>query len=151
MLPNVSKRAVARVKQPLPVPAQCPYCEGPVAIVRHEDIYHGRTYGPWPFVYRCAPCDAHVGMHPETDIPLGRLATKDLRDSKAREKRFFEQLWKPQGATVYMTRAEAYEWLATAMAMPADGCHWGWFDLAETRMAGMLCREKLQNLKGREA
>ena len=47
---NPSRRATARVKNPLPAPTTCPYDGGPVEIVNNSAIY-GREYGEWPWAF----------------------------------------------------------------------------------------------------
>lgn len=139
-LPYISRKALSRVTNPLPVPTACPYCGGPIELVSHMDVY-GREYGNWPYVYRCSPCDAHVGLHPDTDIPLGTLANSELRSERAKQKAHFERLWK----SGKMTRTGAYRWLAVQMNLSPDDCHWGIFTLEQCRMAGALCQLKANN------
>lgn len=137
-LPYVSRKALSRVTNPLPVPTSCPYCGGSIKLVSHMEVY-GREYGNWPYVYRCAPCDAHVGLHPDTDIPLGTLANGELRSERARNKAHFERLWKGG----HMSRTGAYRWLADQMRLSKDDCHWGVFSVEQCRIAGNLCVKKL--------
>src|SRR5690606_31465936 len=80
-LPYISRQALHRVKDWMPPPSCCPYCGGPVRLVKNCEIYRGRAYGAWPYAYWCQPCDAFVGLHPETDLPLGTLADRELREA----------------------------------------------------------------------
>lgn len=123
-LPYVSRRALKRVKNPLPVPKVCPYCNGPVALVENSAIYWGKSYGEWPYAFLCRPCDAYVGLHPDTDIPLGTLANKDLREDRKWAKSLFHKLMDERG----WDRTAMYEWLAGEMKIPVGECHFGWFD-----------------------
>ena len=123
---NPSRRAIARVKNPLPTPTECPYCAGKVSIVNNSEIY-GRAYGEWPWAYRCGGCGAYVGMHPFTAIPLGTLADAPTRQARSRAKDAFNPLWQ----SGQMTRSEAYAWLAARLGIATAACHIGWFD-AET-------------------
>ena len=125
---NPSRRAIARVRDPLPAPTTCPHCGGPVKIVKNSTIY-GRDYGDWPWAYLCKPCDAYVGMHPYTNIPLGTLAKKAVRDARNYTKTEFNALW------LYAKdrrgeRTKAYEWLANQLGMTTAECHFGLFDEA---------------------
>lgn len=134
---NPSRSATARVTNPLPVPTVCPYCDGAVELVNNSEIY-GRSYGEWPWAYRCADddCDAYVGLHPQTAIPLGTLANAQLRQGRKDAKAAFNPIWK-QGE---MTRSEAYRWLAGALNIADVGqCHIGWFDLAMCRQVTRQC------------
>ncbi len=112
-----------RVRDPLPPPNDCPYCNGLVQIVNNEEIY-GNPFGEWPWAYRCKPCDAYVGMHPQTDIPLGKLADKATRSARKLAKGVFNPLWQ-RGM---ITRNEAYILLANHLNIPVAQCHFGWFD-----------------------
>lgn len=126
---NPSKRAMARVKDPLPAPVKCDYCMGDVKIVNHIEIY-GRVFGEWPWVYQCIDCNSYVGMHPFTNIPLGTMADKRLRDARIEAKRPFNLLWSKK-----MTRSEAYKALAKHMGKKPGTCHFGMFTLEECNVA----------------
>ena len=137
---NPSKKAIARVKDPLPIPTICRYCNGDVRIVGHAAIYNGRTYGEWPWVYRCECCGARVGMHPYTNLPLGTLADDKLREVRNICKKPFEQLW--QGAGI-MGRTEAYRWLAEQLGKSVAQCHFGLFEADECERARTVCEIRL--------
>lgn len=144
---NPSKTAIARVKDPLPVPTICRYqgCGGDVRIVGHAAIYGGRTYGDWPWVYCCQACGARVGMHPFTNLPLGTLADEALRARRNECKKPFEQLWRRE----WMGRTDAYRWLGRAMGKSVAQCHFGLFEADECDKAHTLCLLKLQELEDR--
>lgn len=139
---NPSKSAIARVKDPAPPPEICQYCnQEHVEITHHYEIY-GKPYGNWPWVYRCTVCNAMVGMHPFTNIPLGTLADLSTRKARMWVKNVFNPIWK----SGQMTRSEAYEWLADAMGIPKERCHFGMFTLDECNTAlSILRRSKCQN------
>lgn len=138
-LPFVSRRALKRVKSPAPIPTACPYCQGAVELTSHAEVYNGREYSDWPYIYLCRPCDAYVGVHPKTDIPLGTLANRELREARKQEKPNFEKLWH----TPEM-RTRAYEWLAGEMGLTVGECHWGMFTVEQCRRAGAICRSVRQ-------
>lgn len=127
---NPSRKALKRVRNPLPAPTTCPHCSADVRIATHQEIY-GRDYGEWPWVYLCTGCSAYVGMHPFTNIPLGTLATEEIRNARKRCKIPFERLYKSGG----MSRTEAYAALAVALNIPAAECHFGWFDIEMCKRA----------------
>lgn len=135
---KVNRTAVKRVLNHLPTPTACPYCGGAVKIVNNAEIY-GAAYGKWPWMYACEKkgCDAHVGMHPETAIPLGTLARKELREARKSAKNLFQGLWMNGGM---MNRTEAYSWLADKMNIPYAACHFGWFTIEQ-------CAEATTHLK----
>lgn len=143
---NPSKRAINRVKEPLPKPTECPFCRDPqtgepypgsVEIAHHMDIY-GKVYGDWPWVYRCQYCDARTGMHPYTDIPLGTLADQKTRIARTQCKKHFEKLWRYNDSP--LTRKQAYRWLADQMGIPVSECHFGWFSAERCYRARDICK-----------
>ena len=136
-LPHVSRRALRRVKNPLPAPESCPYCAGRVELVSNAVIYR-REYGSWPYLYLCAACDAYVGLHPDTDIPLGTLANLELREARKESKALFFEALEIHG----IGRTEAYRRLADAMGIPVGECHFGWFDLERCRMASEVLSQR---------
>ncbi len=127
---NPSRRAIARVRNPLPAPTVCPHCGAPVEIVNNAAIY-GRSYGEWPWAYACDGadgdgCGAYVGMHPFTAIPLGTLADAPTRDARKKAKDAFNPLWQEKR----MSRTAAYQWLAGSLGIAnVEECHIGWFDV----------------------
>ena len=121
-----SRRATARVPDPMPVPTECPYCAGPVTLERNAVVY-GRDYGDWPWLYRCVPCDAYVGLHPFTAIPLGTLATRPMREARKRAKAAFQAFWRDRG----MSRSEAYRWASQTLSIPPAQMHVGMFDVEQ--------------------
>lgn len=125
-----SPQHMARVKNKLPAPEKCPYCECSVRIANNSEIY-GNSYGDWPWSYMCIRCDAYVGMHPYTHIPLGTLANKALRDARNRAKTPFNRLWQPSTKK----RAAAYQALAAHLGIDVDQCHFGFFDEATCNKA----------------
>ena len=139
---NPSRRAIARVKNPLPAPTKCPYCDGAVKLVTNDHIY-GRLYGDWPWTYLCAApdCDAYVGLHPQTAIPLGTLANAELRGWRKRAKAAFNPLW--QAPEAELSRSAAYSWLASALDVEnVEACHIGWFDVQTCMRVIEVCRAR---------
>lgn len=102
-----------------------------VEIAHHTQVYRGKEYDEWPWLYRCPKCDARVGMHPFTAIPLGTLADKALRDTRRACKQPFELLWQHKR----MTRTEAYAALAMHMGVDMALCHFGLFDTQQCKTA----------------
>lgn len=127
---NPSRKAAARVLNPLPAPTVCDKCGGEVIVSHHKEVY-GRVYSDWPWMYRCPACDSSVGMHPFTSIPLGTLANRELRDLRKSCKYPFERIWQ----SGEMTRSEAYEALAKHLGISVESCHFGWFDQHQCRAA----------------
>lgn len=126
---NPSRRATARVKNPLSVPDNCPNCGSKVWIGSNATIY-GKEFGEWPWALMCTGCDSYVGLHPFTGIPLGTLATPEIRAARKKAKAAFNPLWEGDGAP--MTRTAAYEWLAAALGIEnTEECHIAWFGVEQ--------------------
>lgn len=146
-LPYVSRRAIKRVRAPLPTPETCDCCgSGAVVLTKNSEVYRGRSFGYWPFVYLCKHCGAYVGLHPGTDIPLGTLADKRLRDARKRGKAAFLEILD----ALDLPREQAYRWLAHKLEIPEQECHWGWFGLNRTWRASAICISELDRI-AREA
>lgn len=138
---NPSRRATARVKNPLPIPTVCNICgEEAVRESSHMEIY-GRVYSDWPYNYLCECCGAYVGMHPFTNIPLGTLADTELRDLRKHSKYYFNKIWEEE---CLLSRSDAYVELAKLMGIPAEQCHFGWFDKDQCRLAMEVCQDYLR-------
>ncbi|HDR9163662.1 TPA: hypothetical protein QDB28_004066 [Burkholderia vietnamiensis] len=136
---NPSRRATARVKDPLPAPTSCPHCGAVVGIVNNKAIY-GRPYGEWPWAYMCidARCRSYVGMHPFTSIPLGTLADEATRAARKQAKALFMPLYE----SGHMTRTEAYAWLAGRLGIALEKCHFGWFSAADCACVEWIINNK---------
>lgn len=132
---NPSKKATARVRDPQTVPAACSFCSESVVIKHHTDVYGGRVFSDWPWMYVCEGCGARVGMHPFTNIPLGTLADKATRDARTACKPVFERLFQ----SGRMTRTDAYAWLAMRLGITAAQCHFGLFDRHTCECARRIC------------
>lgn len=103
----------------------CPYCNGPSTMVEGDYVYPHRPDLYHKLFYICDPCDARVGCHPKTNVPLGRLANASLRRAKSKAHEAFDPLWKLK---LFKSRSKAYNWLSTTLAIPPKDCHIGMFD-----------------------
>jgi len=139
---NPSKTATARVRNPLPAPTKCPFCDQCTVKIVHHDYVYGRVYGEWPWVYMCKACWAYVGIHPFTNIPLGTLADGALRKARKNCKDPFEQIY----LSKKMTRDEAYMGLAEHFGIPKEECHFGWFNIEQCEMARAWSVEVLKGV-----
>ena len=138
-LPYVDERAVKRVEDRLLPPTVCNVCHSNnVHLVCNEEIY-GKPYGKWPYAYLCRDCRSYVGVHYQTDIPLGTLADATLRAARKHYKQFFVELCSQRKATL----GDMYRWLAAKMEIPLTECHWGLFDVDRCVLAGKICQEEL--------
>lgn len=109
-----------------PVKIDCPYCGKRATFYPSSAHVYSRDFGP---IYRCVPCDAHVGCHPHSHRPLGRLADAGLRKAKMAAHRAFDPLWQ----SGRMRRKEAYRWLADQLGIEPNLCHIGLFDVLQCR------------------
>lgn len=137
---KLSESAAKRVLHPLPIPTDCPYCQSPVKAVENKVIFR-KPFGEWPYIYLCQnrECQAHVGMHPGTNIPLGTLANTATRKARVRAKDLFQGYLM---GVCKMTRSEAYGWLAARLNIPVASCHFAWFDLNTCNMACYVLTEE---------
>jgi hypothetical protein len=107
----------------------CPYCSaGATFLASSAQLYaSGKNYGP---MWACLPCKAWVGCHPHGRKPLGRLANAELRAAKQRAHADFDPIWR-RG---YVSRSEAYRYLAERMALRRQQTHIGMFDVEQCRL-----------------
>ena len=136
-LPHVSRNALARVRDRIEPPKQCHCCGGPVKLTNNSEIYNGHSFGDWPFVYRCTQCQAYVGLHPDTDLPLGVMADRATIKARKEAKAAFQTLTQERFAG---KRGDAYAWLARALGIAPSICHFGMFNLQQAGRAGEVCR-----------
>lgn len=111
----------------------CPYCTGFSERVDGTAIYPHRPDLAHKVFYRCAPCDAYVGCHPNSTVPLGTLANAELRRWRARLHAVFDPVW--QNAGFPGGRRLAYRRLARLMNLAPDDCHIALFDKDQCREA----------------
>lgn len=120
---------------------KCPYCGAEVSLKDAQFIYHTNKSKNWGKVWVCdnyPNCDAYVGCHPGTTIPLGRLANARLRTLKAEAHKQFDPLWK----SGLMSRRSAYKWLSDMLDIPVEDCHIGMFDVSMCQKVIHLCRKQ---------
>lgn len=118
-------------------PLLCPYCDEISERVTGDVIYPHRRDLYQKNFYLCRPCDAYVGCHPGSDVPLGRLANAELRKAKSAAHAAFDPKWK----SGKLKRKNAYAWLADKLGIPRNDCHIGMFDVKKCREVVMACRE----------
>lgn len=113
---------MAEITNALAPPTSCDNCRSlQVELITNDKIY-GRQYGKWPFVYRCNSCNATVGCHPNTYIPLGLMADKATRLLRKDAHTAFDPLWR----SGLMSRSRAYQWLAEQLQIDVGACHISW-------------------------
>lgn len=113
-------------------------CGQPAQLVTGQEVYPDRKdLRSLPF-WRCIPCRAHVGCHPGTTRPLGRLANMRLRSLRMRVHDALDPHWKShKGKTIKLgaVRRNVYRRLAAAMKLSDRECHVGMFNEEQCQKA----------------
>ena len=117
----------------------CGYCEGKPSLVDSSKVYK-KSYGN---IWLCE-CGARVGVHKQSNEPLGRLADKELRGFKKLAHAAFDPMW---DCRVTGSRKKAYAWLANEMGMTKDRCHIGMMDVEQCKWIIDLCKEQKNEIR----
>lgn len=117
---------------------KCQYCEQDAELVDGEKMYPHVPRLAGKKFWRCVPCNAHVGCHPGTENPLGRIANAELRRAKMAAHAAFDQIWN----SGEVKRRDAYRWLADQLGMKKKLCHIGWFDVNTCKRVVELCKSR---------
>ena len=124
---------------------RCPYC-GANAKLRPASVVYGEmTLDNHAYVYVCdryPACDAYVGAHAESKLPMGTLANGDLRNKRIRAHRAFDQLWK----SGRMTKKEAYRWLQMQFGLPREQAHIAMFGEYMCERVIRECTQKAEKM-----
>ena len=121
-------------------PIVCDHCQSPNIKLEKNAVIYGKDYGNWPLVWYCYHCDAAVGCHKNTDIPLGKMAGKKIRMARAKAHQVFDPIWKQKNAKY--TRKEAYSWLAKQLGIAVQDCHIAWFDATMCDKVIQICNNR---------
>lgn len=101
---------------------RCPYCGSPVVYRSADGIYHDNRNDTMLYVCSRYPeCDSYVRVHAGTKIPVGSLANHELRSLRRTAHHYFDQLYE----CGYMSKQEAYQWLADLIMAPLSEAHIG--------------------------
>ena len=102
---------------------RCPYCGSPVTYRSADGIYKDNSRGTMLYVCSHYPeCDAYVRVHTGTNIPVGTMADRKLRKLRNEAHKHFSKLIRDD----YMTKQEAYQWLAGLLGAPQREAHIGY-------------------------
>lgn len=120
----------------------CQYCGNPAVYESSAVIYGGRDYG---MIYRCAPCNAYVGVHKGTTTPLGTLANAALREDRKLAHYMFDPAWQdlikesttPTERSII--RKAAYQVLADELGISVEKCHIAMFDSDQCARVAEIC------------
>lgn len=102
---------------------RCPYCGSPAVLRSADGIYYDNSRDMKLYVCKNYPqCDSYVRVHAGTNIPAGTMANRRLRALRAEAHRYFDRLYK----SGYMTKDDAYHWLAGILDAPLSQAHIGY-------------------------
>lgn len=120
----------------------CQYCGGR-ARRRPDSVVRGsKAKGVLLYVCERYPaCDAYVGVHKDTLLPLGTLANRSLREKRRRAHEVFDTLWQ----SGMMTRSGAYAWLRATFSLSVAKGHIGLFSESMCEVLIAACEAYLQN------
>ena len=101
---------------------RCPYCGSHSILKNAEGIYKNNSRDTMLYVCKNYPvCDSYVRVQSGTKIPMGTMANGELRRLRTEAHWNFDQLYK-RG---YMTKDDAYRWLASILCVPLNQAHIG--------------------------
>lgn len=120
-----------KIQDALPAPEQCDACCSVNIELTTNDKIYGRIYGNWPYVFYCNDCKAAVGCHPNTHVPLGRMADRATRQLRKKAHSEFDKLWR----SGLMQRTKAYAWLSLQLGVEKSQCHISWFSIDQLNKA----------------
>ena len=102
---------------------RCPYCGSSVVYRSADEIYRDNSKGTMLYVCsRYTECDSYVRVHAGTNIPVGSMANHELRTLRRTAHRYFDQLYE----SGYMSKQDAYQWLADLIMAPLSEAHIGY-------------------------
>lgn len=120
---------------------QCPYCGAITNLTTGAEVYPRLRKVRRNQFFICRPCKAWVGCH-DDGRPLGTPATAELRSARKRAHDLFDRLW--QGR--FMTRSQAYSWLADTLGVHQRDAHIGQATLAQCRLITQAAAAQLNHL-----
>jgi len=127
------------------MPVICQYCHRPAELSSGAQEYPDHPHLARKKVWVCRFCDARVGCHDDTDVPLGSLADGKLRAARQAGHGAFDTLWREMwctnGGSEQQARSTAYAWLADQLGIPAEQCRFAGLEYEMCLRATLICRE----------
>ena len=120
-------------------PCRCDNCGSKRIACTDNKVLYGKNQGKWPVIWYCYDCKAAVSCHPDSQIPMGKMATQAVRSLRRKAHKVFDKIFKKH----YMTRTDAYAWLANNMSIPRNECHISNFDEKQCELVIYLARQYL--------
>jgi hypothetical protein len=138
---------------------RCPYCRSWSTPATGAELYPHRADLAEKKFFECRPCDAFVGVHVSTGLPLGTLANAELRKLRSAAHRAFDPVWQDAAFTKWQAQASkttskplayftpqfrtaAYARLAKLLDITVENCHIGCFDATQCRRVIDLCNSR---------
>ncbi len=109
-------------------PIICPYCHA-VANLEDSSKVYGKSYGPLYICSNFPKCNSFVGVHKNSNKPLGSLANEELRFWRKKAHSTLDPFW--QNKTI--KRSEAYELVQTALGLPKEKAHIAMLDVDQCK------------------
>lgn len=121
---------------------KCIYCDKKTKAVKGEVLYGTKHKLSNKEFYYCEPCQAWVGMHENTNKPLGTPAKADLRKKRLTAHSVFDKIWRDDNFLnegISKQRKLAYQWLAKNLDIDQHNCHIGNFDIDQCNKTIYMC------------
>ena len=121
----------------------CPYCRAKATLHPASYVY-GESAIPGNYLYVCdryPACDAYVGAHKKSKLPMGSLANGDLRHKRIEAHKAFNWLWK----SGLMTRNQAYIWMQAKLGLNKQQAHIAKFSDYMCEQLISICSEAKEN------
>ena len=122
----------------------CRYC-GARAALRPSSVVYGEHTKNDGYLYICdryPKCDAYVGAHQKSRLPMGTLANGDLRHKRIEAHKVFDRMWR----SGLMTKGQAYKWIQTKFYLNEKQAHIGMFSEYMCNQLIAACNEMYRNL-----
>lgn len=114
---------------------RCWYCKGTASLQPDSVVFGEHARGVQLYVCdRYPACDSYVGVHRNSQHPLGTLANKQLRWKRKRAHEVFDVLW----TSSLMSKTQAYKWMQARLSLAPAQAHIGKFSV---HMCDMLITE----------
>lgn len=121
---------------------KCSHCNRPTTLVTGREIYPSREDLHRKNFWHCPVCEAYVGCHGFTKVPLGTAANAELRALRSRAHRVFDPIW----ALGSKSRSSAYRWLSQQMQLESDECHIALFNVEQCLKVIEICEKSSAEL-----
>jgi hypothetical protein len=112
-------------------PKVCDACSSPSIIYTTEADVKGTNKRKWPYIWYCRNCKASVGCHPNTNLPLGYMASPYISHLRATLHAIIDPLWQSKLGT----RKEIYSWIAKELCLSDEFCHIAQLSLTQLKIA----------------